>query len=136
VPHWHRREATKLLPAIINITLKPLFMSELRIREIVKRLFTPYQLSLLKRRELTDSTRPRRCRLDKSEREVHENGRFVSRQRGKERYKVIMLSDATATWSEEEHAGTLNTFIMFFGDVMTTNEAIPRLTPVTGRNTA
>ncbi len=33
-----------------------------------------------------------------------------------------MLSDATATWSEEEHAGTLNTFIMFFGDVMTTNE--------------
>ncbi len=47
-----------------------------------------------------------------------------------------MLSDATATWSEEEHAGTLNTFIMFFGDVMTTNEAIPRLTPVTGRNTA
>jgi hypothetical protein len=31
-----------------------------------------------------------------------------------------MLSDATATWSEEEHAGTLNTFIMFFGDVMTT----------------
>ena len=136
MPHWHRREATKLLPAIINITLKPLFMSELRIREIVKRLFTPYQLSLLKRRELTDSTRPRRCRLDKSEREVHENGRFVSRQRGKERYKVIMLSDATATWSEEEHAGTLNTFIMFFGDVMTTNEAIPRLTPVTGRNTA
>jgi len=64
--------------------LKPLFMSELRIREIVKRLFTPYQLPLLKRRELTDSTRPRRCRLDKSEREVHENGRFVSRQRGKE----------------------------------------------------
>jgi hypothetical protein len=111
-------------------------MSELRVREIVKRLFTPYQLSLLKRRELTDSTRPRRCRVDKSEREVHENGRFVSRQRGKERYKVIMLSDATATWSEEEHAGTLNTFIMFFGDVMTTNEAIPRLTPVTGRNTA
>ena len=38
---------------------------------------------------------------------------------------VIMLSDATATWSEEEHAGTFNTFIMFFGDVMTTNEAIP-----------
>jgi|HubBroStandDraft_1064217.scaffolds.fasta_scaffold262693_2 hypothetical protein len=111
-------------------------MSELRIREIVKRLFTPYQLSLLKRRGLTDSTRPRRCRLDKSERKVHENGRFVSRQRGKERYKVIMLSDATATWSEEEHAGTLNTFIMFFGDVMTTNEAIPWLTPVTGRNTA
>jgi hypothetical protein len=111
-------------------------LSELRIREIVKRLFTPYQLPLLKRRELTDSTRPRRCRLDESEREVHENGRFVSRQRGKERYKVIMLSDATATWSEEEHAGTLNTFIMFFGDVMTTNEAIPRLTPVTGRNTA
>jgi hypothetical protein len=29
------------------------FMSELRIREIVKRLFTPYQLPLLKRRELT-----------------------------------------------------------------------------------
>jgi hypothetical protein len=67
-----------------EIPVKATFMSELRIREIVKRLFTPYQLPLLKWRELTDSTRPRRCRLDKSEREVHENGRFVSRQRGKE----------------------------------------------------
>jgi hypothetical protein len=25
----------------------------------------------------------------------------------------------SATWFEEEHAGTLNTFIMFFSDVMT-----------------
>jgi hypothetical protein len=54
-------------PQHFALNLKPLFMSELRIREIVKRLFTPYQLPLLKRTELTDSTRPRRCRLDKSE---------------------------------------------------------------------
>ena len=48
-------------------------------------------------------------------------------------YKVIMLSDGTATWTEEEHAGALNTFMMFFGDVMSSDEAITRLAPVAGR---
>jgi ureidoacrylate peracid hydrolase len=51
-------------------------------------------------------------------------------------YKVIMLSDGTATLTEEEHAGALNTFMMFFGDVMSTDEAISRLAPVAGRKTA
>jgi ureidoacrylate peracid hydrolase len=42
-------------------------------------------------------------------------------------YKVIMLSDGTATLSEEEHSAALNTFMLFFGDVMSTEEAIARL---------
>ena len=45
-------------------------------------------------------------------------------------YRAIMLSDANATWTDEEHAGTLNTFAMFFGDVMSADEAIERLAPV------
>ena len=44
-------------------------------------------------------------------------------------YKVVMVSDANATFTDEEHAGALNTFMMFFGDVMGTDEAIARLTP-------
>jgi len=42
-------------------------------------------------------------------------------------YKVIMLSDGTAALTDEEHAGALNTFMMFFGDVMNTDEVIGRL---------
>jgi len=42
-------------------------------------------------------------------------------------YRVIMLSDANATWTDEEHTATLNNFILFFGDVMTADEAIGRL---------
>jgi len=42
-------------------------------------------------------------------------------------YKVIMLSDCNAARTDEEHAAALNTFMMFFGDVMTANEAIARL---------
>jgi ureidoacrylate peracid hydrolase len=42
-------------------------------------------------------------------------------------YRVIMLSDANATWTDEEHAATLNNIQMFFGDVMRTEEAIGRL---------
>lgn len=42
-------------------------------------------------------------------------------------YRVIMLSDANAASTDEEHAATLNTFQSFFGDVMTTDEAIARL---------
>jgi len=47
-------------------------------------------------------------------------------------YKVIMLSDGNATLTDEEHAGALNTFMMFFGDVMSTDEAITRLAPGRG----
>jgi len=40
---------------------------------------------------------------------------------------VIMLSDANATLTDEEHAAALNTFSMFFGDVMTTGEVFARV---------
>jgi ureidoacrylate peracid hydrolase len=45
-------------------------------------------------------------------------------------YRVTMLSDATATWTDEEHAATLKTFLLFFGDVMAADEAIGQLVPV------
>ena len=51
-------------------------------------------------------------------------------------YRVAMISDGNATWTDEEHAGTLNTFAIFFGDVMTTEEALARIMPVEKRKTA
>jgi len=51
-------------------------------------------------------------------------------------YRVMMISDGNATWTDEEHAATLNTFMMFFGDVMSTDEAVARLVPVAQRKTA
>jgi ureidoacrylate peracid hydrolase len=51
-------------------------------------------------------------------------------------YRVIMLSDANATWSDEEHAATLNNFALFFGDVMTADEANGKLAPAPSRRTA
>jgi ureidoacrylate peracid hydrolase len=51
-------------------------------------------------------------------------------------YRVIMLSDANATWSDEEHAATLDNFMLFFGDVMTADEAIGRLVPAKNRKRA
>lgn len=51
-------------------------------------------------------------------------------------YRVIMLSDGNATWTDEEHAATLNHVMLFFGDVMTTDEAIAKLVPVAQRKSA
>jgi len=51
-------------------------------------------------------------------------------------YRVIMLADANATWTDEEHAATLNNFMLFFGDVMTADEAIGRLVPAKSRKSA
>lgn len=51
-------------------------------------------------------------------------------------YRVIMLSDGNAALTDEEHAGALNNFMIFFGDVMTTEEAITRLVPASQRKTA
>jgi len=51
-------------------------------------------------------------------------------------YRVIMLADANATWSDETHAATLDNFAVFFGDVMTADEAIGRLVPAPSRKTA
>jgi ureidoacrylate peracid hydrolase len=45
-------------------------------------------------------------------------------------YKVMMLSDCTAALTREEHASSLDTFMMFFGDVLTADETIARLIPV------
>jgi ureidoacrylate peracid hydrolase len=44
-------------------------------------------------------------------------------------YNAIMLSDGNATLTDTEHAAALNTFMMFFGDVMSTDQAVERLTP-------
>jgi ureidoacrylate peracid hydrolase len=51
-------------------------------------------------------------------------------------YRVAMISDGNATWTDEEQAGTLNTFAIFFGDVMTTDEALARIVPLEKRKTA
>jgi ureidoacrylate peracid hydrolase len=51
-------------------------------------------------------------------------------------YRVAMLSDGNATWTDEEHAATLNSFLLFFGDVMTTDEAIAKLVPAMSRKSA
>jgi ureidoacrylate peracid hydrolase len=51
-------------------------------------------------------------------------------------YRVAMLSDATAARSDEEHAASLNTFHIFFGDVMTVDEASARLVPLARARTA
>jgi len=44
-------------------------------------------------------------------------------------YRVALVSDCNATLTEEEHSASLNTFMMFFGDVMKTDEVITRLKP-------
>lgn len=49
-------------------------------------------------------------------------------------YRVVMLSDANAAWSAEEHAAALNSFALFFGDVMTVDEAAARLAPASRRS--
>ena len=51
-------------------------------------------------------------------------------------YRVIMLSDGNASLTDEEHAASLNNFMIFFGDVMTTDEATLRLVPISQRKTA
>jgi ureidoacrylate peracid hydrolase len=51
-------------------------------------------------------------------------------------YRVIMLSDGNASLSDEEHAASLNNFLCYFGDVMTTDEALARLALVAQRKTA
>ena len=51
-------------------------------------------------------------------------------------YRVTMLSDGNAALNDAEHAAALNTFAMFFGDVMTTEEAVARLLPVAQRKSA
>jgi ureidoacrylate peracid hydrolase len=51
-------------------------------------------------------------------------------------YRVIMVSDCNATLSDETHAASLNNFVIYFGDVMTTDEATTRLAPAEKRQSA
>jgi len=43
-------------------------------------------------------------------------------------FNVVMVSDATAALSEREHVATLENIIQQFGDVLTTDEVLERLT--------
>jgi ureidoacrylate peracid hydrolase len=51
-------------------------------------------------------------------------------------FRVVMLSDGNATWTDEEQNATLNNCALFFGDVLATDEAIARLVPAAQRKTA
>ena len=44
-------------------------------------------------------------------------------------YRVVMVSDGTATKSDAEHNATLSNLFGLFADVMTTNEVLARLKP-------
>jgi ureidoacrylate peracid hydrolase len=51
-------------------------------------------------------------------------------------YRVIMVADGNASLTDEEHAAALNNFLVFFGDVLTTDDVIGRLVPAEARQTA
>lgn len=48
-------------------------------------------------------------------------------------YKTVMVSDANAAATDEEHNATLANILRIFGDVMSTEEVIARLTPAASR---
>jgi ureidoacrylate peracid hydrolase len=51
-------------------------------------------------------------------------------------YRVVMVSDGNASSSDEEHAASLNNFVIYFGDVLTTDDVISRLVPAQARQSA
>jgi ureidoacrylate peracid hydrolase len=51
-------------------------------------------------------------------------------------YRVVMVSDCNASVSDETHAASLNNFVVYFGDVMTTDDTISRLVPAEKRESA
>jgi ureidoacrylate peracid hydrolase len=51
-------------------------------------------------------------------------------------YRVVMVADGNASFSDEEHAACLNNFMNFFGDVLTTDEIIARLKTTDVRKSA
>ena len=51
-------------------------------------------------------------------------------------YRVVMVSDCNATLTDETHAASLNNFVVYFGDVMTADDAIARLVPAEKRQSA
>jgi ureidoacrylate peracid hydrolase len=42
-------------------------------------------------------------------------------------YRALMVADACATATDEEHAATMGNFYLYFGDVQTTDEVIARI---------
>ncbi len=52
---------------------------------------------------------------------------FTARDAMMMNYKVIFVSDATATYNDEEHNATLGIMLAMFADVMTTDEVVSRL---------
>jgi ureidoacrylate peracid hydrolase len=51
-------------------------------------------------------------------------------------YRVVMVSDCNASTSDEAHAASLNNFVVYFGDVITTDDTISRLVPAEKRQSA
>jgi ureidoacrylate peracid hydrolase len=51
-------------------------------------------------------------------------------------YKTVLVSDANATLTDAEHNATLGSILQVFGDVMTTDEVLARLSTDTGRSAA
>jgi ureidoacrylate peracid hydrolase len=51
-------------------------------------------------------------------------------------YKTVFVSDANATLTDAEHNATLGSILQVFGDVMTTDEVLARLSTETGRSAA
>jgi ureidoacrylate peracid hydrolase len=51
-------------------------------------------------------------------------------------YRVIMVADGNASLTDEEHAASLNNFLIFFGDVLSTDETLARLVPGNARQSA
>jgi ureidoacrylate peracid hydrolase len=51
-------------------------------------------------------------------------------------YRVVMVSDCNASLSHETHAASLNNFVVYFGDVMSTDDTISRLAPAEKRQSA
>jgi ureidoacrylate peracid hydrolase len=49
-------------------------------------------------------------------------------------YRTLMVSDGCATATDAEHAATLGSFYLYFGDVQTTDEIIARLDASARRN--
>ena len=50
-------------------------------------------------------------------------------------YRTLMVADGCAAATDAEHAATLASFYLYFGDVQTTDEVIARLAASTRRNT-
>lgn len=50
-------------------------------------------------------------------------------------FKVVMVSDGLAAVTDQEHAASLHSFILYFGDVLTTDEVLGRLVPAAMQST-